>query len=169
MTPLVLLASIAVLFLVFLTLQLWWRYSRRIVQQSVPQLTPIDLDAFQNLTDPEEDRFLMANLAPAQFREAQRYRIQAAKMYVVALSENAGILVAAGQSARYHADPAIAAMGLEIFQRAIKLKIWCMFALVRLNVALIYPARLSPSGGIANQYQRVTYIAANLGRAGRVA
>jgi len=164
MTPLVLLASIATLFLVFLTLQLCWRYSHRMAQKSAPQLIPIDLDAFQNLTDPEEDRFLMANLTAKEFREAQRYRIRAAKTYVVALSENAGILVAAGQSARYHSDPAIAAMGLEIFQRAIKLKVWCMFALVRLNAALIYPARLSPSSGIANQYQRVTYIAANLGR-----
>jgi hypothetical protein len=164
MIPLIVMAVAASLFLVFLMGQMYWRHSGRIERQPARQLIPIDLDAFENLTDPEEERFLRVNLTPADFREVQRDRVRAAKLYVAALSSNAGILAAVGQSARHHADPAIAAAGLEIVQRAVKVKVWCAFALLRLNAALAFPARVSSSSRIASRYMAVKYMATNLPR-----
>ena len=130
------------------------------------QLTPVDLEAFENLTDPEEEQYLRENLSPAEFRRVQRTRLRAAKLYVAALSQNAAVLVAVGQSARSNADPNIAATGQEIVQRAIRLKIWCLVSRLRMEAAFVFPAHLSPSSTIANQYMQLSYMAASLpGRA----
>lgn len=161
MIPLVILASVVVVFLLFLTFQVWRRYFR-LAEATATQLTPVDLEAFENLIDPEEELFLKANLPPSEFREVQRTRIQAAKIYVAALSENARLLVAVGQSARYHSDPDVAAAAAEIVQRAIRLKVWCLFALLRLDAGVLFPARLATPSGIAQRYFLVTSMAAGL-------
>ncbi|MFZ3340551.1 MAG: hypothetical protein WA609_05455 [Terriglobales bacterium] len=161
-------AVLAALLLLFLTSQIWGRYARsgEALQTENGQLTAVDLEAFENLTDPEEEHYLRKNLSAAAFRRVQRTRLRVAKMYVAALWQNAAVLVAVGQSARSSADPATAATGQEIMQRAIRLKIWCLLSLLRMDAALIFPAHVSPSSRLANQYMLVTYIAANLpGRA----
>lgn len=162
MTAVLILASIAAAFCLFLIAQAFGWLATSSARPRAEQLTPVDLDAFQNLTDPEEEQFLRVNLSPGQFRDVQRTRIRAAKMYVSVLSRNAGLLVAVGQSARSHPNSEIAASGTEIFQRALRLKVWCMFALVRLNTAVVFPTLLSPSNAIASHYQTVTYMAASL-------
>jgi hypothetical protein len=156
------LAAVAVLFLFFLIFQVWTRYSSKGEDSHPAKLVPVDLDAFENLTDPEEEQFLRANLSPAQFRGVQRSRIRAAKMYVTALSANARVLAAVGQSARLQAEPAIAATGEEIVQRAIRLKMWCLALRLELNAAMLFPATLSPSTRIADQYLLVAGMAASL-------
>jgi hypothetical protein len=159
MIAILILAFAALAFLFFLVYQVWQRYTRT---REAGQLTHVDLEAFENLTDPEEEKFLRTNLAPAEFRLVQRIRIRAAKLYVWALSENASVLVAVGQSVRYHPDPQVVSSGQEIAQRAIRLKVWCLLSLIRLNAALVFPTLLSPSGAIASQYLVVSYMAANL-------
>lgn len=154
---------IAVAVLVFLTSQVWGRYgSRGTSLQTESQLVPVDLEAFENLMDPEEEHYLRKNLSPAEFRRVQRTRLRVSKMYVAALSQNARVLVAVGQSVRSNADPAVAATGQEIVQRAIRLRIWCLLSLVRMNAAIVFPAHLSPSSRLAHQYMLVTYMAASL-------
>jgi len=163
MTAVIILASVVVVFLLFLFLQVWRRYFQPLGAEAA-QLIPIDLEAFENLADPEEERFLKANLSPAEFREVQRSRIDAAKMYVAALSENARVLVAVGQSARNDSDPEIAAAAVEIVQQAIRLKAWCLLMLFRLNTSIFFPVRWAPSSGIAHRYLLVTSMAASLAR-----
>ena len=165
MTSLFLIAPvIAAVLLLFLASQVWGRYARRgdALQTETSQLTPVDLEAFENLTDPDEEQYLRKNLSSAEFRRVQRSRLRAAKMYVAALSQNAAVLVAVGQSARAHADPEVAAAGQEIMQRAIRLKIWCLLSLMRMDAAFVFPAHLSPSSRVAGQYMLVKYMAANL-------
>ena len=162
MTPLIILASVAAVFVLFLILQVWWRYSRPDEPGVAGQLTPVDLDAFANLTDPEEEHYLRLNLSPAEFRSVQRLRIRVAKMYVAAMSKNASTMAFAGQSARYHSDPEIAASGQNLVQQAIRLKMWCVLSAARLDAALAFPAVLSPSNTIAGRYLAVKYMAASL-------
>jgi hypothetical protein len=128
------------------------------------ELTPIDLEAFENLTDPEEEHFLRTNLSPTEFRGVQRGRIRAAKLYVEALSQNAAVLIAVGRSASSSSDSEIAAAGRELVHRAIHLKRWCLRSWWRMELAFVLPAQLSLSGKIANQYMLATYMAANLPR-----
>lgn len=139
-------------------LQLWRRYSQR----NPLALTPVDLDAFENLTDPEEEAFLRHNLSPAEFRSVQRLRIRVAKMYVAAMSKNASTMASVGQSARNHSDPQVAASGQNLVQQAIRLKVWCVLSATRLNAGLAFPTVLSPSNAIASRYLAVKYMAASL-------
>jgi len=165
MTPvIVVVTSITVALLFFLAFEVWWRYAWRGDARRVQtaQLVPVDLEAFENLTDPEEEQFLRTNLSPPEFRRVQRTRLRAARLYIAALSQNAGVLAAVGQSARSNSNPEIAATGQRLVQRAIQLKIWCLLSLLRLDTAFVFPALLSPSSRIANQYLLVTYMAANL-------
>jgi len=162
MIPVIVLTLIAVTFVVFLGFQVWRRYSVPAGPALAGQLIPIDLDAFQNLTDPEEEAFLKSHLAAVDFRGVQRSRIRAARLYVAALSGNASVLVAVGQSVRDHADPEVAASGAEIVQRAMRLKVWCMLSELRLTAALAFPTMLSPSNALASHYLTVTYMASSL-------
>lgn len=164
MIPLTILTFVVLVFLLFFGSQVWRRYSARGGAIHAKRLMPVDLDAFENLTDPEEEQFLKVILSRAEFRRVQRTRIRAAMTYVATLSENAGALVAVGQSARSHPDPEVAAAGTEIIQRSLQLKVWCLLAMFRLSGAMVFPTILSPSGRIANQYLLVTYLAANLPR-----
>ncbi len=162
MTPLLILVSVAGIFLLFLILQVWWRYSRRNELAQAVQLTQVDLDAFENLTDPEEETYLRHSLSPAEFRSVQRLRIRVAKMYVAAMSKNASTLASVGQSARNHSDPQVAASGQNLVQQAIRLKVWCVLSATRLNAGLAFPTVLSPSSAIASRYLAVKYMAASL-------
>ncbi len=162
MTPLIILASVVGVFLLFLILQVWWRLSRRNDLAPAVELTLVDLEAFENLTDPEEEAYLRLNLSAAEFRSVQRLRIRVAKMYVAAMSKNASSLASVGQSARYHSSPEIAASGQNLVQQAIRLKVWCVLSATRLNAALAFPTVLSPSSAIANRYLAVKHMAASL-------
>jgi hypothetical protein len=157
---------IALLLAIFLAVELWRRrtYRHEAMETKTGELTPVDLEAFESLTDPEEEHFLRTNLSPTEFRRVQRGRIRAAKLYVAALSQNAAVLVAVGQAAQSNSDPQISAAGQALVQRAHHLKIWCWAALLRMHAAFFLPARFSISGRIASQYMLVTYMAANLPR-----
>jgi hypothetical protein len=156
---LILLAGALCAFLLFLAFQAW-RYLRP--GEADRQLTPIDLEAFSTLTDPEEETLLKTNLSAAEFRLAQRLRIRAIKAYVSALSRNASVLIAAGQAARNDSDGQMTASAREIIQRAMRLKIWCLLYSVRLNAALVFPGLFSPASAIAGPYRAVTSLATKL-------
>lgn len=167
MTLFIVLAVLAVPFFLFLGSQLWLRFLRgRAIHKQSAKLTPVDLEAFENLTDPEEEQFLRTNLSASEFRRVQRLRIRAAKLYIAALSRNASVLIAVGQTAHLNADPEIAASGRELIQRAFRLKFFCFFSLLRMEAAIAFPVLLSPSQRLAHQYVLASYMAANLpGRA----
>jgi len=162
MSPLIILVIVAASFIGFLVLQVWWRYSKPAVRGRGAKLTPVDLEAFENLTDPKEEGYLRTNLSSADFRMAQRSRLRAARVYVATFSENATVLVAIGQSARFHSDSRIAASGQEIVQQAIRLKVWCLLTEFRLNAALVFPNLMSPSNAVAERYLALEHLAANL-------
>jgi len=164
MISLIILGLVTVAFFLFLGRQVWQRSSRHAPAAAV-QLIPVDLDAFANLTDPEEENYLRLNLPPAEFRSVQRSRIRAAKTYLAALSHNASTLVALGQSVRHHPDHGTVASGQELVQRAVRLKMWCMASEVRLAAAMAFPALLSPSDSIADRYLAAKHMAATIGKA----
>jgi len=162
------LAVLVFMIVLFLGAQVWLRYLGRgsALALHAREMVPIDLEAFENLIDPEEEEFLRTSLLPSEFRRVQRLRVRAAKFYVAALSQNAGVLVALGQAARLNPDSEIAATGQEIMQKAIFLKVWCLISYMRMEAALFFPEILSPSNKLANQYMLVSYMAASLpGRA----
>ena len=161
MMPVIALATAAVAFLLFLSYQVWWQSSNA---GEIENLSPVDLEAFRNLTDPEEVRFLRVNLSPKEFRRIQRMRLRAAAAYITVISQNAGRLVVIGRSVSAHPDAETAAAGLDVVHRGLQLKLSCSLSLLKVNVTMIWPALLSPSSRIADRYLNVSSLTASLPR-----
>lgn len=159
--PIIALAAVAVVFLLFLSYQAWRQSGNA---GEIESLSPVDLEAFRNLTDPEEVRFLRVNLSPKEFRRIQRMRSRAAASYISVIAQNAGKLVALGRSISAHPDAETAAAGLDVVHRAFQLKLWCSLSLLKLNVTMIWPTLLSPSSRVADRYLDVSSLIASLPR-----
>jgi hypothetical protein len=157
--PIIALATAAVAFFLFLSYQVWLQSGR---EGAVDDLSPVDLEAFRNLTDPEEMRYLRINLSPREFRRIQRTRLRAAAMYISVISKNATLLMVIGRTARTHSDAEIVSAGLDVTNRAILLKVWCSLSLLKLNATMICPTLMSPSSRIAERYIDVTSLTATL-------
>jgi len=158
MIPVIALATAAAAFLLFIAYQVWWQSGKA----TEIELSPVDLEAFRNLTDPEEVRFLRANLSTREFRKIQRMRLRATGAYISVISQNAGRLVVIGRSMSAQADAGTAAAGHDVVNRAVQLKLWCSLSLLKLKLTMIFPTLLSPSSRIADRYLDVSSLSASL-------
>jgi hypothetical protein len=159
--PIVALATVAMVFLLFLSYQVWRQSGD---ENGIEDLIPVDVEAFRNLTDPKEVRFLRRNLSSGDFRRIQRIRLRAAGMYISVISKNAARLIVIGRSVSSHPEAEIAAVGLDVVQRALQLKLWCLFSLLKLNATSVFPTLQSSSSRIAERYLHITSLMASLPR-----
>ena len=60
----------------------------------------LDLVAFRNLVDPDEENYLRERLPRGEFRALQRERLRAALDYVQCVAANAAVLQRVGEAAR---------------------------------------------------------------------
>jgi len=130
----------------------------------IQQLQPIDLDAFRNLIDPDEEQFLRANLPGPEFRAVQRERMRAAVEYVGGVSRNASILLRLGMDARRSAEPRVAEAGRHLVDNALRLRLYSLLAAGKLYSRIVLPGTTLEPVGIVNHYQEMSSWAALLGR-----
>lgn len=125
---------------------------------------PVDLEAFRNLTDPQEEQYLRERLAPAEFRSLQRERLRAALEYVKRIAHNASILLRVGESSRASADAQVAKAADELVEGALKLRMYALLAECLLHARILVPeARWSPVR-VAADYQGLRERVARLSR-----
>jgi hypothetical protein len=125
-------------------------------------IRPVDLVAFRNLTDPEEEKFLRANLLPDEFRAIQRERIQAAMDYIRNTAHNAAFLLRLGETAARSTDPRIALAGRQLVDSALRLRAYALLSIAKLYVRKALPeARLSYDQ-LADKYQHLSGLASQL-------
>lgn len=141
------------------------RFSARIaVDDLVRRTRSVDIEAFSNLMDPEEESFLRSNLAPHLFRSVRRERLLAATEYVRAVSLNAAILLRIGEAARHDSDPEIVRAGQELANSAVRLRLHCSLVLLRLWTNLLFPQAGLPSIPLVERYQHLGSLARRLGQ-----
>jgi len=116
----------------------------------------VDVNAFRNLTDPDETRFLRQNLSPAIFRIVQRERTLATIEYVRNISHNAGLLVTLGQLAIANPDPQLAAAAQAMLSRALHVRMLAMFALVKLYTRSVVPVLPFAAEEVFRDYRQLT-------------
>ena len=124
----------------------------------------VDLEAFRNLIDPEEEEFLRFHLPPREFRGIQRQRLRAAIDYLAAVSHNAAFLLHLGLSARRSADPRVVETAQNLVDNALRLRLFSALAICKLCLRIAFPSAVLQPGGIAELYQVMTERAAQLGR-----
>ena len=127
-------------------------FANRSLAELAGGLQPIDINAFRNLIDEREEQFLRDNLTPTQFRRIHRERMRAAIEYIRAAAQNAGILVQLAQAARQSADPAVVAAADNLFENAMRLRLYAVQTVPRLYGSILFPA-FSPTGArLADDY-----------------
>ena len=127
-------------------------------------LRSVDLDAFRNLVDPDEEQFLREHLPPSEFRVIQRQRLRAAIDYVASVFHNAAILLHLGQAARLSLDPRISEAGHQLVDDAVRLRLFSGIAIAKLYARIVLPGTVLETVGIVDSYQSISHRAALLGR-----
>jgi hypothetical protein len=128
------------------------------------KLVPVDLDAFRNLVDPEEELFLRSNMSAPDFRALQRERMRAAVDYVSGVSRNAGVLLQLGMAARRSPSPQVAEAGRHLVDNAVRLRMYALMAAGKFYTRMAFPGTSLEPAGIVNHYQEMSNWAALLGR-----
>jgi hypothetical protein len=120
------------------------------------QLRPIDVDAFRNLIDEREEKFLSERLPSWEFRRIQRRRNLAAVEYIWCAAQNAAILIRLGEAARQNPDPAIAAAAEKLVENALRLRLYAFQAVPRLYFTAVFPWAHGSPNFIADTYDTMT-------------
>jgi len=126
---------------------------------TAPQLEHIrsvDLRAFRNLMDPEEEEYLRLNLSPAHFRRIQRERLRAAVEYIRCAAFNAAVLMRVAEAARHSPDPATVQAAVKLTDNAIRLRSYAFQAIPKLYLAILFPGRRFSSARVAESYEQMT-------------
>lgn len=136
--------------------------SVRNVEDLVAQIRPVDMDAFRNLTDPDEEQFLRVCLPRGEFRAVQRERLRAAAEYVGTTAYNSTVLLRLGEAALRSPDSQVAAAGRNLVNTALRLRLYALLCLVKLHVTIVLPEASLSLGGLVDNYQRLRGMAAHL-------
>jgi hypothetical protein len=128
------------------------------------QLLAVDLDAFRNLVDPDEEQYLREHLPPAEFRPIQRERLRAALDYIGGVSHNAAVLLHFGQAARLSLDPLVAEAAHQLVDEAVRLRLYALVATGKLYARMVFPETILEPIGIVDSYQSLSHRATLLGR-----
>jgi len=138
-------------------------YTAEILQNPTQHIRAVDLDAFRNLVDPEEEEFLRTHLPAAEFRRIQRERLRAAVEYVSCAAQNAAILLRLADAGRRSSDPATAEAADKLVDNAIRLRLYASLAIPRLYLGMVLPGiQISPVR-VAERYEQMTRLVVLLG------
>src|SRR5271165_4800767 len=117
-------------------------------------IRPLDIEAFRNLIDPAEERYLRRRLPPARYRAVRRQRLRAMAAYVHVAGSNAAVLVSVGQAALASGDPQVAGAARQLVNDALLLRRNTAMALVRIYLALAWPSSAFAAVGVVERYEQ---------------
>jgi hypothetical protein len=159
---LVVLSALSLVVLLLLAKGYWFARSTTI--PSPADLHVIDVEAFRNLIDDDEEAYLRHHLSARDFRRIYRERMLAAIEYVHAAYHNAGILVTIADAARESADPLVAETAGRLFENATRLRWYTAKVVPRLYFNLLFPGANHASRQLFDRYDTLTREAIMLGR-----
>jgi hypothetical protein len=128
------------------------------------QIRQIDVEAFRNLVDPAEDRYLRRRLTASDFRLVRRERLRAMAAYVKTASGNAAVLVHIGQNALSANDASTVEAARRLVDNALLLRRNAAFALLKIYVAMAWPNSGLAAAPLVSNYEQLNSSAMLLGR-----
>jgi len=127
-------------------------------------IRPIDIEAFRNLINPDDDEYLRRRLPANRFRRVRRERLRAMAAYVQVAASNAGVLVRVGEAALASGDARVAGAAQQLVNDALLLRRNTTVALARIYVALAWPNSGLATERVVERYERLSGAAMLLGR-----
>jgi|HubBroStandDraft_4_1064222.scaffolds.fasta_scaffold608449_2 hypothetical protein len=134
-----------------------------VLENPTGHIRAVDVEAFRNLVDPDEEEFLRSHLHPPEFRRVQRERLRAAVEYVSCAAKNAAILLQLADAGRRSSDPATAEAAEKLVDNAIRLRLYASLAIPRLYLGMILPGTYISPVRVAERYEQMTRLAVLLG------
>lgn len=128
------------------------------------EIRPMDVAAFRNLVDPAEDDYLRRRLPASDFRLVRRERLRALAAYVQSAKRNAEVLVRIAQNSTLAADAQTAEAARRLEDNAHLLQRNCMFAIVKIYIALAWPNSSLAAAPVLQGYEELNHSAMLLGR-----
>jgi hypothetical protein len=128
------------------------------------EIRPMDVAAFRNLVDPAEDDYLRRRLPASDFRLVRRERLRALAAYVQSAKRNAEVLVRIAQNSTLAADARTAEAARRLEDNAHLLQRNCMFAIVKIYIALAWPNSSLAAAPVLQGYEELNHSAMLLGR-----
>ena len=131
---------------------------------NLASIRPIDIEAFRNLINPDDDEYLRGRLPANRFRRARRERLRAMAAYVHVVGSNAAVLVRVGEAALASGDARVAAAAQQMVNDAVLLRRNTTMALARIYLALTWPNSGLATVRVVERYERLSGAAMLLGR-----
>ena len=128
------------------------------------EIRPMDVAAFRNLVDPAEDDYLRRRLPASDFRLVRRERLRAMAAYVQSAKRNAEVLVRIAQNSTLAADARTVEAARRLEDNAHLLQRNCMFAIVKIYIALAWPNSSLAAAPVLQGYEELNHSAMLLGR-----
>jgi hypothetical protein len=128
------------------------------------RIQPIDVEAFRNLIDPAEDKYLRRRLPASELRQVRRKRLRAMAAYVQTASKNAAVLILIAQNALTAGDVQTVEAAHRLIDNALRLRRNAAFALFRIYVATAWPNSGLTALPILHGYEQLNGSAMLLGR-----
>ena len=128
-------------------------------------IVAVDLEAFRNLIDVQQDRFIREHLPPREFRRVQRARYLAAAEYLRNVIANTSVMIRLGELAHASHEPAVEMQGTELAAAAAAARLYCLLSLFQAYVGVLFPAGAMSFGRAIESYDRLTVRVWTIGRA----
>jgi hypothetical protein len=118
--------------------------SRR--KQAAQLFRPVDLNAFRNLLDRDDELFMKEKLPRSKFVRLKRHRIRVTARYVARIASNASGVLHVGETARLSPLPEVASTAAQVMELAAQIRLQCLVALAKLSLEYAMPSlQLTPA------------------------
>jgi hypothetical protein len=114
--------------------------------------THVDLAAFQNLIDPENEKFFRDRLDAQQFRKLRKQRDRVVLAYLRSIAANAAVVLYVGEQLRASSNEATRSAAERVVATALRLRINALLAMVQLELFLILPIEQSKQIRLSVEY-----------------
>ena len=116
----------------------------------------IDMEAFLNLVDPAEERYLRQNLTGSDFRSIQRLRVRVMWEYLGRLAFNSKLMMQAGQMVQHHGSAEHLQQATQLVATAGRMRMLICAADVYLAVRFLLPETQDPIRRLVANYDALT-------------
>jgi hypothetical protein len=116
----------------------------------------VDIEAFLNLVDPAEERYLRQNLPGGAFRSIQRARVRVMWEYLGRLSFNAKLMMQAGQIVQHHSNGEQLQEATQLVASATRFRLLIFAADAYLAVRFLLPETSDPIRQLVSRYDALT-------------
>jgi chromosome condensin MukBEF complex kleisin-like MukF subunit len=123
----------------------------------------LDLLAFHNLNDRQDELFLRDRVSRKEFYRLKRIRIGVTWKYVRRIADNSAAVLRMAGSTRQDPDPQVIEAVAQITELATHIRVQCLIAFAKLTVEYIFPSVQLTPATLATQYESLRENVVRLG------